>query len=85
MQGHISLEIDKRENEVNIYIRDNGIGISHDAISKIFEPYYSTKESGSGIGLYMSQIIIEQHMKGKLHASPLPNGAIFTIQLPLKT
>ncbi|PLX68715.1 MAG: hypothetical protein C0603_06060 [Denitrovibrio sp.] len=83
IQGHISLEIDKRENDINIYIRDNGIGITHDAIGKIFEPYYTTKESGSGIGLYMSKTIIEQNMKGKLNSSPLPNGAIFTINLPL--
>jgi signal transduction histidine kinase/AmiR/NasT family two-component response regulator len=82
-QGIISLELDHRPESVNLYIRDNGVGISHEAISKIFEPYYSTKESGSGIGLYMSKIIVEQHMQGRISASPLPNGAIFSITLPL--
>jgi len=83
IQGHISFEIDYRKDSVNIYIRDNGIGITHDAVTKIFEPYYTTKENGSGIGLYMSKIIIEEHMQGKLSASPLPSGAIFTISLPI--
>ena len=85
IQGHISLEIEKRDTSVNIYVRDNGIGITHDAVMKVFEPYYTTKEGSSGIGLYMSQTIIEQHMKGKLNASPLPTGAIFTISLPIQT
>lgn len=83
VQGHISLELDKRDGSLNIYVRDNGIGITHDAVTKIFEPYYTTKQEGSGIGLYMSKIIIEEHMNGRLSASPLPSGAIFTISLPL--
>jgi len=81
-QGHVSLEIEDRPKQINIYVRDNGVGITHDSIGKIFEPYFSTKEGGTGIGLYMSRIIIEEHMKGKISASPLPNGAIFTISLP---
>lgn len=83
VQGYISLELNKRDDSLNIYIRDNGIGITHDTVTKIFEPYYSTKEEGSGIGLYMSKIIVEEHMNGRISASPLPSGAIFTISLPL--
>lgn len=83
VQGFISLELDKRSTDMNIYIRDNGVGITHDAVTKIFEPYYTTKEEGSGIGLYMSKIIVEDHMNGRISASPLPSGAIFTINLPI--
>jgi signal transduction histidine kinase/AmiR/NasT family two-component response regulator len=82
-QGVISLDIEKQAGRVKIFIRDNGVGITHDAVTKIFEPYYSTKQEGSGIGLYMSKIIIEDHMAGTISASPLPNGAIFTINLPI--
>jgi signal transduction histidine kinase/AmiR/NasT family two-component response regulator len=84
VQGHISLELDKRDDHVNIYIRDNGIGISRENIARVFEPYYTTKQDSTGIGLYLSKIIIEEHMDGRLSASPLPSGAIFTITLPLK-
>lgn len=84
VQGLISLELEKSKNNVSIYIRDNGVGISHESITKIFEPYYSTKENGAGIGLYMSKVIIEEHMEGTISASPLPNGTIFTINLPVK-
>lgn len=83
-QGVISLDIEKLPDRVKIFIRDNGVGLRHDAVTKIFEPYYSTKEEGSGIGLYMSKIIIEEHLEGTINASPLPNGAIFTIDLPIK-
>ncbi|PLX66085.1 MAG: hypothetical protein C0602_13215 [Denitrovibrio sp.] len=85
IEGHISLEIEKHSSSFNIYIRDNGIGMTHDVVSKIFDPYFTTKSNGSGIGLYMSKIIIEEHMNGQISASPLPSGAIFTISLPLST
>lgn len=82
VQGEVSLELEKREKSINIYVRDNGTGINHEAMTRMFEPYYTTKEEGSGIGLYMSKIIIEEHMNGRISASPLPGGAIFTISLP---
>lgn len=82
-EGHISLEIEKNSDDFHLYIRDNGIGITHDAVTKIFEPYYTTKAGGSGIGLYMSKIIVEEHMGGQISASPPPGGAIFTIVLPI--
>jgi len=83
VQGVISLDIEKHDTNLKIFIKDNGVGLAHDAVTKIFEPYYSTKENGSGIGLYMSKIIVEEHMNGSISASPLPSGAIFTVKLPL--
>jgi len=65
-----------------IEVIDNGKGIEKDMLEKIFEPYVSTKENSMGLGLYMSKIIIEKHMKGELKASNNPNGgAKFTITL----
>ncbi len=84
----------KIQDNVVIFIQDNGGGVDETIINNIFEPYFTTKEEneGTGIGLYMSKEIIEKHMNGKLIASNKKfiynkkeyNGAVFKIQLPIK-
>ncbi|MGA1932931.1 HAMP domain-containing sensor histidine kinase [Arcobacter sp. YIC-464] len=69
-----------------IFISDNAGGIDESVMLKIFEPYFTTKEQGkgTGIGLYMSKMIIEQNMKGKIYAKNIENGVSFIIEIPLK-
>jgi len=66
-----------------ITIKDNGGGVPQNIIDRVFEPYFTTKEQGkgTGIGLYMSKIIIEDNMGGKLSVVNSDNGAIFIIKL----
>ena len=81
--GKITISLESDENVVRLIIQDNGGGIKIEPIEKIFEPYVSSKEQneGTGIGLYMSKLIIEKSMKGKLEVKNENGGAIFTIEL----
>jgi len=63
-----------------ISIKDDCGGIKEQNLQKIFEPYFSTKNSSDGIGLYIAKMIIEQEMKGVLEVKNKENGVEFTIQ-----
>lgn len=80
----IYIKLEQCNQQINITFRDTGPGILADNIDKLFEPFFTTKESfGLGIGLSISQRIIEL-MQGTLVVNNHPSGgAIFTITLPL--
>jgi len=67
---YIFIEAISKNKELIITIRDNAGGINEDIITKVFEPYFTTKHKsqGTGIGLYMSEKMITQHLKGSIKA-----------------
>jgi signal transduction histidine kinase len=73
----IIITIDK----THVTVADNAGGIKAKDIQKIFEPYYSTKVQGSGIGLYMSKMIVEKNMGGKLSVKNNKDGALLILAL----
>jgi two-component system, NtrC family, C4-dicarboxylate transport sensor histidine kinase DctB len=66
-----------------LYFRDSCGGIPDDVLPKIFDPFFTTRgpDAGTGIGLYMSKMIIEKNMSGKLTASNVDGGAEFRIEV----
>ncbi|NVJ53892.1 MAG: cache domain-containing protein [Campylobacteraceae bacterium] len=91
---YIFITIKKHKNHAIIEVCDNAGGIKEDIISRIFEPYFTTKfkSQGTGIGLYMTKNIIDSNLKGNIEVENRSfsykneefKGALFRIKLPFK-
>ncbi len=83
-EGFLSFDFSNRDGKVVLQVCDNGAGIDLRIVDRIFEPYFSTKTAtkGTGMGLYMSKVIIEDHMGGTIVVAPGEQGAVFTVELP---
>lgn len=84
LNPNITVTLHEEANEAVIMITDNGGGVPDAIIPHIFDPYFTTKEQGkgTGIGLYMTKIIIMDHMGGHIKAFNTDQGARFVITLP---
>ncbi len=80
----IKIYTEDKGDKIMLFIEDNGGGIEVEPRSKIFEPYFTTKKDsdGTGIGLYMSKIIVDKNMNGKLRVRAGKFGARFEMILP---
>jgi PAS domain S-box-containing protein len=82
----IYINISNIKNQISISIKDNAGGIGEENLSKIFDPYFTTKHKsqGTGLGLNMCKTIVNKNLKGNIYAHDIPNGAEFIIELPQK-
>lgn len=81
--GVIGITLDKTETEIVIGVCDNGGGIDKSVLDKIGQPYVSTKsKNGTGLGLYMSQIITKKYLNGQLYWENHKDGCCFYLSLP---
>ena len=82
--AYIKLKSYSNDQNYILEISDNGGGISEDVRDKIFNPYFSTKlkKDGTGLGLYMSKTIVEEHCRGSLSCYNTQDGVCFKMELP---
>ncbi len=79
--GKVHIQVETGAGSATISIRDNGGGIPEDILPRVFDPYFTTKEKGTGIGLYMSKMIMA-HMDGDIVIRNIENGAEVLLTLP---
>lgn len=83
-KGILKVKIVNQKDQCIVMIEDNGIGMDKNSLSRIFEPYFTSKKDGNGLGLTNTQNIILNH-KGKISVESTPgNGTTFTITLNYK-
>ncbi|MEI6306771.1 MAG: ATP-binding protein, partial [Deltaproteobacteria bacterium] len=80
----LGAKADQQQGIVMLTFRDHGSGISEEDLAKVFQPYFTTKDVGIGLGLAITERIIKEHGGGIEVVSRAGEGTTFTVQLPLK-
>ena len=84
-KGAVTVSCIRKDFYVDVRVEDTGLGIGPEQLSKIFDPYFTTKQgkSGTGLGLYITKKVVEDH-NGSIKVDSTPQvGTCFTIRLPL--
>ncbi len=81
--GRVDLRLSVEHDFGVLSVRDDGGGIREEVLDRVFDPYFSTKKTGTGIGLYMSKTIVERSMKGRIEARNVVGGAELRVLVPL--
>jgi two-component system sporulation sensor kinase A len=82
--GAIQIKLSRESNGVYVRIHDEGPGIDEDQLAKMGQPFYTTKEKGTGLGLMVSYKIVDNHQGKIIAKSELGKGTIFEIMLPFR-
>lgn len=81
--GRIEVRLEAVGTDARLSVEDNAGGLDEVTLERVFDPYFTTKAEGTGIGLYMARSLIENQMGGRISANNGRNGACFSIYLPL--
>ncbi len=79
---NITIHVEAKKDSAHIEIKDDAGAIPKDIIDFIFDPYFTTTKDGTGLGLYMAKVIIEDKMDGKIDVNNYFENAIFNIMVP---
>ncbi len=82
-KGSIALTTEAKKSQIKIRVADNGPGIPSDCQRRIFEPFFSTKEAGAGLGLPLALEIVKLHQGEISFTSEVGEGSAFVISLPV--
>lgn len=81
--GKIKISLEKKEDKLYLIIQDSGPGLDYEMLGRIFEPYFSTKDAGTGLGLPIAKKIIQDHQGTITAESPEKKGLTISITLPV--
>lgn len=80
--GNLTARVRRSDGFVEVSVTDTGIGINNESLNKVFEPYFSTKKTGFGLGLAVTKKIVDEH-RGSIEVLSDPGrGTTFTVRLP---
>jgi signal transduction histidine kinase len=82
--GRIELEVTRRAGGVEVAVRDNGAGVHAEDAPRLFQPYFTTKKHGTGLGLFVTRKLVIEHGGSVSFESPPTGGALFRVWLPLE-
>jgi len=80
--GAIAIDVDSDDNDVTVTFRDTGVGMTDDQVAHLFEPYRTSKENGTGLGLMITARIVSDHGGTIAAESQLGQGTTFTVRIP---
>jgi signal transduction histidine kinase len=80
--GRVVIDVGRADGAVRLTVRDTGPGIRADVLSRLFEPFASTRDTGTGLGLHVSRRVVRDHGGDIRGANDPAGGAVFTITLP---
>lgn len=84
-KGEVTIQTNRRSSSAVIAVEDTGVGLSHEQLSRVFQPFFTTKESGTGLGLAICRQIMNEHGGSIQIHSEVGVGTRVTLQLPVAT
>ena len=80
-EGHVAVELHSGDSDVSIVVQDDGPGMPPQVRDRIYEPFFSTKEGGTGLGMSIVHSLVSQH-GGTIDLETSPRGTRFTVRIP---